>query len=86
MGVVGRYKDHRLGKLEMGIMSPKNKMGAGKRAQQGKALAAKPEDLSLIPQEPYVGRREQTPASCPLVFTHATWLECTSMYTSTHYM
>ena len=42
------------------------------KAQQVKALAAKPDDLSLIPRT-HGRRRELTPASCLLVLTGAQW-------------
>lgn len=45
-------------------------------AQQGRSLAAMPDDLSLSPRT-YNGRRDPTPASCPLRATQ----ECDSHVT-----
>lgn len=38
-------------------------------AQQTKVLAAEPDNLSLIPQDPHGGRKKLTPLRCPLTST-----------------
>lgn len=43
-------------------------------AQLGKELTTKPEDQSLMPQDPHVGRREATVAGSPLTSMCAPWL------------
>jgi hypothetical protein len=47
------------------------KVRATERAQQVEGLATKPDDLSLIPQDPHGGIRDLTPGSCLLTCTHA---------------
>ena len=47
------------------------KVRATERAQQVEGLATKPDDLSLIPQDPHGGIRDLTPGSCLLTCTHS---------------
>lgn len=34
-----------------------------------KVLATKPDNLNVIPEDPYCGRRKLTPVNCPLIST-----------------
>ena len=40
---------------------------------KGKALATKPDNLSLVPVDPHGRRRKPTPVSCPLTYTCVLW-------------
>lgn len=48
---------------------------------QVKVLAAKPDNLNLIPQDPHGGRKEPAPKSYPLT---STWPMCMNARTHTH--
>lgn len=48
-------------------------LGAGEMPEQIKALDAKPEDMSSIPDGGRRGLTSASSASCPLIFTHMPW-------------